>query len=136
MQRYFSHIAIYVTTHRCAGGLKKKLNLRSGSQRHRHFVGFFNVPVQTPTRGHPFYTVIPPHLVAFYDTLGIRRTHSRLNTPGPHGGGGGDNKEQLDISFCRTFLEIVHKLFISKFIGEIHDSRVFLKSWTEAILTT
>ena len=32
--------------HRCAGGLKKlKLYLRSGSQRHRHFVGFFNVPV-------------------------------------------------------------------------------------------
>ena len=49
---------IYVTPHRCAGGLKKKLNLRSGSQRHRHFVGFFNVPVRAPTRGHPFYTVI------------------------------------------------------------------------------
>ena len=50
---------IYVTAHRCAGGLKKKLYLRSGSERHRHFVGFFNVPVQAPTRGHPFYTVIP-----------------------------------------------------------------------------
>ena len=50
---------IYVTAHRCAGGLKKKLDLRSGSQRHRHFVGFFNVPVLEPTRDHPFYTVIP-----------------------------------------------------------------------------
>ena len=50
---------IYVTAHRCAGGLKKKLDLRSGSQRHRHFVGFFNVPAQAPTRGQPFYTVIP-----------------------------------------------------------------------------
>ena len=50
---------IYVTAHRCAGGLKKKLNLRSGSQRHRYFVGFFNVPVQTSTRHHPLYTVIP-----------------------------------------------------------------------------
>ena len=49
---------IYVTAHRHVGGLKK-LNLRSGSQRHRHFVGFFNVPVQAPTRGHPFYMVIP-----------------------------------------------------------------------------
>ena len=49
---------IYVTAHRCAGGLKKKLYLRSGSQRHRHFVGFFNVLVQAPTRGHRFYTVI------------------------------------------------------------------------------
>ena len=26
-----------------------------GLPRHRHFVGFFNVPVQTPTRDHPFY---------------------------------------------------------------------------------
>ena len=52
---------IYVTAHRCAGKLKKKLDLRSGSQRHRHFVGFFNVPVLAPTRDHPFYTVIPTH---------------------------------------------------------------------------
>ena len=49
---------IYVTAHRCAGGLKK-LDLRSGSQRHRHFVGFFNVLVLATTRDHPFYTVIP-----------------------------------------------------------------------------
>ena len=73
---------IYVTAHICAGGLKKKLYLRSGSQRHRHFVGFFNVPVQAPTRGHPFYTVIPrnrPILAPFTITLRIRRTHSRLN---------------------------------------------------------
>ena len=46
---------IYVTAHRCTGGLKKKFDLRSGSQSHRHFVGFFNVPVQAPTRGQPFY---------------------------------------------------------------------------------
>ena len=52
---------IYVTAHRCAGGLKKKFDLRSGSQRHRHFAGFFNVPVPAPTRDHPFYTVIPTH---------------------------------------------------------------------------
>ena len=37
---------IYVTAHRCAGGLKKKLDVRSSSQRHTgytsiHFVGFF-----------------------------------------------------------------------------------------------
>ena len=52
---------IYVTAHRCAGGLKKKYDLRSGSQRHRHFVGIFNVPVLAPTRDQPFYTVIPTH---------------------------------------------------------------------------
>ena len=55
---------IYVTAHRCAVGLKKKLNLRSGSRRHRHFVRFFNVPVQAPTRDPPFYgySEKPPHL--------------------------------------------------------------------------
>ena len=50
---------IYVTAHRCAGGQKKMLYLRSGSQRHRHFVGFLNVAVKAPTRDHPFHTVIP-----------------------------------------------------------------------------
>ena len=42
-----------------------------GLPRHRHFVGFFNVPVLAPTRDQPFYTVIPTHrpiLVAFNDT--------------------------------------------------------------------
>ena len=71
---------IHVTAHRCAGGMKKKLYPRSGSRRHRHFVGFFNMPVQAPTRDQPFYTVIhTAPLVAFYDTLGIRGTHSRLD---------------------------------------------------------
>ena len=41
---------IFVTAHRCAGGPKNKLHPRSGSQRHGHFLGFFNVPVQAQTR--------------------------------------------------------------------------------------
>ena len=32
-----------------------------GLPRHRHFAGFFNVPVLAPTRDQPFYTVIPTH---------------------------------------------------------------------------
>ena len=56
---------LYATTpaHRLAGGSKKKLNPRSGSQRHRHIVGFFSVPVQAPTRDQPFYgySEKPPH---------------------------------------------------------------------------
>ena len=54
---------LYMWRHRCAGGLKKKLYLRPGSQRHRHFVGFFNVSVQAPIRGQPFYghSEKPPH---------------------------------------------------------------------------
>ena len=81
-----------MTAHRCAGGLKKKLDLRSGSQRHRHFVGFFNVPVLAPTRDQPFYTGdsdTPPHLVAFYDHAGDTEVHILDLTPpppGPHGG--------------------------------------------------
>ena len=70
-----------MTAHRCAGGLKKKFDLRSGSQRHRHS-GFFNVTVQAPTRDQPFLygdSDTPPQLISFYDTLGIQRTHSRLN---------------------------------------------------------
>ena len=46
---------IYVTVHRCTGGLKKKFDIRSVSQRHIHFVGFFNVPVQALIRDQPFY---------------------------------------------------------------------------------
>ena len=42
----------YVTAHRCAGWLKKKLDLRSASQHHRHFVVvFFNVPVYKQRHG-------------------------------------------------------------------------------------
>ena len=44
----------YMWRYRCAGGLKK-LYLRSGSQPHRHFAWFLNVPVQAPTRDQPFY---------------------------------------------------------------------------------
>ena len=75
-------------TYRCAGGLKKKLDLRSCSKRHRHFVGFFNTDTG-PTFLY-VYSKKPPLLVAFNDTLGIRRTHSRLNPRvlSPHGGGG------------------------------------------------
>ena len=75
---------IYVTAHRCAGGLKKKLDLRSGSQRHRHFVGFFNVPVLAPTRDQPFLygdSDTPPHLVAFYDHAGDTEVHILDLTP-------------------------------------------------------
>ena len=71
---FTSHATIfqlYLWRHKCAGGLKKKLYLRSGSQRHRHFVGFFNVPVlhRHGTTLLYGYSEKPPHVVAFYDTL-------------------------------------------------------------------
>ena len=47
---------------RCAGGRKKKFDLRSGSHA-KHFLVFFNVPVQAPTRGQLFlgYSEKPSH---------------------------------------------------------------------------
>ena len=53
---------------------KKEVGPVVGLPRHRHFVGFFNVPgrINTDT-GPPHlygYSEKPPHLVAFYDTLG------------------------------------------------------------------
>ena len=80
---------IYVTAHKCAGGLKKKLDLRSGSQRHRHFVGFFNVPV-LHRHGTNLFIRWFRHTAPFSRLLrsrwGYGGAHSRLNPPGPHGG--------------------------------------------------
>ena len=60
-----------------------KLDLRSGSQRHRHFVGYFNVRARRSTDTGPTFLYgdsdTPPQLVAFHDTLRIRRTHPRLS---------------------------------------------------------
>ena len=42
---------LYVTAHRFEGGLKKKFDLV-------HVLWFYNVPIQAPTWGYPFYTVI------------------------------------------------------------------------------
>ena len=77
---------IHVTAHRCAGGMKKNLYLRS--QRHRHFIGSLTCPSKHRHGTNLFIRWIrhTAPLVAFYDTLMIRRTHSRLNPPGPHGG--------------------------------------------------
>ena len=68
--------------HRCAGGLKK-LHLRSGSERHRHFIGFFKMPVLHRHRATLFIRLFreTAHLVAFYDTLEIRRKYSHLKPP-------------------------------------------------------
>ena len=77
---------IYVKAHRCAGGLKKKMDQRWGFKCHRLFIEFFNVPVQEPKLGQPFKD--RPILVAFFYTHGDRekrRTHSRLYPPGPRG---------------------------------------------------
>ena len=49
---------IYVTAHRCASGLKK-LDLRSGSQQHRHFVGFFKARPSSDWEGKGPWAIVP-----------------------------------------------------------------------------
>ena len=63
---------IYMTAHRCAGGLKKTLDLWSGSQHNRHFIGFFNVPVQVPTRDHPFIRLFRENAQFSHSPFSIR----------------------------------------------------------------
>ena len=69
-----------------------------GLPRHRHFVGFFNVPFQTPTRDSPFYgySEKPPHFsrllqhawgygghILDLNPRGRRLLHCRYDTRGP-----------------------------------------------------
>ena len=54
---FTSHATIfqfYMWRHRCAGRLKKKLDLRLGSHRHRHFAGFFSTCLSYTDMGPPF----------------------------------------------------------------------------------
>ena len=58
---------INVTAHTCAGRLKKNFGptCTVGLPHHRHFVWFFNMPVQAPTRDQPFYVYSekPAHFI-------------------------------------------------------------------------
>ena len=75
--------------HRCAGGLKKNWDLWSDSQRHRHFRGFFNMPIQVPTLGQPFYNYSEklPHFSHLSRcTWGNGGPILVFNAQGPHGG--------------------------------------------------
>ena len=75
---------IYMAAHRCTVGLKK-LDLRLGFQRYRHFVGFFNMPVQATTMGPPFLWLFwetAPFQSPFTTRMGIPRTYSHLKHPG------------------------------------------------------
>ena len=75
-----------MTAHRCAGGFKKKLDLRSGPQSHKHFVGFFNVPVLAPTRDQPlkrWFQGTAPLSRVLQSRRGYGGAHSRLNPPPP-----------------------------------------------------
>ena len=79
MQWYFSHICDGTDVQAdwrswTYGRAPNAIDISQGSLTWRYY---------TDT-GHPFYTVTPtyrPYLVAFYDTLGIHRTYSRLKPP-------------------------------------------------------
>ena len=71
-------------THSCSGRQKKKLNIRSVSQRHRHFIGFFNMPIPAPTRATLLWLFREnaPFQLPFTMRMRIQRTYSRLKPPG------------------------------------------------------
>ena len=85
MQRYFSHICdgtdVQADWRSCTYG--RALNAIDISQ------GSLTCPSYTETGPTFLYgdSDTPPHLVAFYDTLGIRRTYSRLKNPASSRGG-------------------------------------------------
>ena len=81
-----SHATIFQSNmwrHRCAGGPKKKLYLRAPNAID---ISQGSLTCQSYTdMGSTFLYVdfdTPPQWVAFYDTLWIRRTYSRFETPG------------------------------------------------------
>ena len=53
---------VHVTAHRGTGGLEKNgWTYGRAPNAIDKFVGFFNVPIQVPTRDQTFYTAIPTH---------------------------------------------------------------------------
>ena len=83
MQRYFSHICdgtdVQADWRSCTyGRAPNAIDISQGSLMCPSYIG----------TGPPFLygdSDTPSHLVAFYDTLGIRRTYSRLKHPPPPG---------------------------------------------------
>ena len=59
MSEILDYLHYLLTDPRMCKRTEEEVDLRLVSHRHRHFVWFFNVPVQAPTRGQPIYTVIP-----------------------------------------------------------------------------
>ena len=80
---FTSHVTIfqlYMWWHRCAGGLKKNCTYGRAPNAVDISQGSLTCPSYTDT-GPPFLysdSDTQPHLVAFYDTLGIWRMYSRL----------------------------------------------------------
>ena len=66
---------LFVTAHRCAGGLQKKADIRPDSQRHRHFAGFLPGRNEVPPRN----MLLGPG-AGFPGTRGLIR-HTPLYTP-------------------------------------------------------
>ena len=96
---------------------RKRLNLRSGSQRHRHFIGFFNVPVQAPTRAHPIYGYSEkPPFSRILRHAGDTEDLFHLKPRGPNG-----EAEYRNVTRCkhswRTFLQ-----------SKTHNRLVFLRN--------
>ena len=85
-----------------------------GPPRHRHFVGFFNVPVPASTR-QPFYgySEKPPHFSRLLRRMGIRRTYSRRKHPRVATwvatGENRERKEQINFNLQKPDMNSQHK---------------------------
>ena len=117
MQRYFSHICdgtnVQADWRRSFtyGRAPNAIDISQGS---------LTCPSYTDT-GPPFLygdSDTPSQLVAFYDTLGIRRTYSRLKPRRPHGGTlfGEKNHATIDkngkMNICSDWLETYGSMYI------------------------
>ena len=125
--------------HRCAGRLKTKLYLRSGSEFDRNFVGFFNVPVRGPTRGHPFIRLFreTAQFSRLVRHVGVWRTYSHLKPPAsPRGSRLKGRPQVVRFELRRNQFKIMRK-FHGSIRGEIQkmDYMNYVKRGVDCLLT-
>ena len=127
-----SHFKLYMWRHIDGhADWRRKFDLRSGSKRHRYFVGFFNEPVQAPSRATLFIRL-------FWETAQFSRllrhtrdTEDTFSTwlPGHHGVKSNETKVKLDLYYVMTNLYIPNQYLK----GQLR--RVRKTEWTDIELT-
>ena len=110
-----------------------------GLQRHRHLVGFFNLPVQAPTRGQRLYSYSekPPHFSRLLQwALGYGGPIFILNPRVPTGKKGRERGEKMTSRARNTGTFCGHKACVAlRREGETRGRSVFMRnrSWIDLI---
>ena len=134
---------MYVTEHRCAGGLKKKLNLRSGS----HTIDISLGSLICPSKHRHGATLLrlfrgtAPFQSPFTTRMGIRRTFSRHTPQGPHGGLAANKLKVflkvlsvISRSYCRRRKEVMLcSLFCTVRLSDLFPFPKHVIRWTDEI---